>query len=194
MKTLVAIAFVLAMSNEEKISEKKAMEAPVSIKLLDENKALFRYKTMPEGSVLVRIFDKDNKLVKKQFLRKDMAFAKYYDFSGLGPGNYTVEVNEKNRINERIPIVIGNSGERLENMSGNLEKLQWNSYRISANHEKPVDLTVRIFQNGILINEEKMNQVTSFSQKYKLMGVEPSHQVEFALVSSDGSVQWLKGN
>ncbi|WP_291780181.1 hypothetical protein [Cecembia sp.] len=191
MKTLLAIAFVLAMTNEGKISEERAVNAPVSIKLLDDNKALLRYKTIPEGSVLVRIFDENNKMVKKQFLKKELAFAKYYDFSNLGPGNYTVEVNEKNRISERIPIVIGNKEEKNEQFTSNLEKLRWNSYKLSLDQENPVEFTVKTFQNGILIHEEKIDPVTSFARKYKLMGVAPSHNVEFVVMRSDGKTQWL---
>jgi hypothetical protein len=194
MKILLAIALMWGLTNEEVTVEKRSVNAPVSIKLLDDNKALLRYKTTPESSVLVRIFDEDNrKYVKKQYLPKNQSFAKYYDFSKLGSGNYTVEIIERNRIAERIPIVIPSFNES-KHLETSLEKLDWNSFKLSFNQPEPADLTVFAYQNGILIHEERLENVSSLDRKYRLMGVNPSHRVEFAVVSEGGKVEWLKGN
>jgi hypothetical protein len=194
MKNLLSIALVLGIVSLSIAKNEEPREAPVSVKLTEDGKALFRYKSAPQSPITVKIYDAEQRVIKSQKLEKSNSFAKYYDFSTLGPGKYTVEVLEKGMAAKKIPVMY--EGERnIEPVAfSDLKRMEGNKVKMIFNSLLPTDITVYAFEDGKLIHQEKITSVSGVERMYKLKGVSPRAEIELAIQTSDGYSNRFKVN
>ncbi len=194
MKNLLSIALVLGIVSLSFAKNEEPRVAPVSVKLTDDGKALFRYKSAPQSPITVKIYDAEQKVIKSQKLDKSNSFAKYYDFSTLGPGKYTVEVLEKGKAAKRIPVMYEAERNIKPVAFSDLKRMEGNKVKMIFNSLLPTDITVYAFENGKLIHQEKITSVSGVERMYKLKGVSPRAEIELAIQTSDGYSNRFKIN
>lgn len=168
-------------------SEERKSEVPVSLKKVEENKVLFRYKAKPEGPVTVKIFDENNALVKRHRVFYKNAFAKLYNFNEVGPGNYTMEILNGQSLVERLSINLESPSNKQNHfVSSNLETLRDNAFRLSVRSEIPEDITVSIFKDGALLHEETLENVPGLDKVYRMLGVSILSRIDFYISTESG--------
>lgn len=191
MKTIFSIILIIGAMSFTMASEEKSAEVPVSLKMVDQEKFLFRFKANPEGPVRVKIFDENRTLIKSQRINSQMAFAKYYDFSQMLPGKYTLEVIDGQRQIDRFSVNFTAPKTEKPVVFSKLEELGGNSYKLSVNSLLPADLSILVFENDILVHEEKLHDVNGFQKLYKLQGISPTSKVEFFVKTNEGYAKTL---
>ncbi|MFD2200529.1 hypothetical protein [Shivajiella indica] len=159
----------------------------VSIRKVDEEKVQLRYGANPEGPVTVKIYNENNVLVQKDRIVAKNPFAKYYDFSQVGPGNYSVEVVDANHMVEHLAVNIGKKNNATAPLVySKLEKVENNSYKLLVNSLLPADMSIMVFENDRLVYEENLDSASGFQKLFKLHGISPSSKVEFYVKTNDG--------
>ena len=186
----VFIALILAIGISVNVEAYQTGEdpvvSPVSIKKVDQNKVQLRYSLNPEGPVTVKIYDENNTLVQTDRIVSKNPFAKYYDFSQVSPGSYSVEVVDANHLVEYLAVNIGTAPTPAPLVYSKLEKVENNSYRLLVNSLLPTDMSIMVFENDKLVYEENVDSVSGFQKLFKLHGINPTSRVEFFVKTNDG--------
>jgi hypothetical protein len=186
MKVLFTMMFAIGFAFNTMAAGERPAEAPVSLRIVDQLKVQLLYGTVPEGQVTVKIYDEANFLVKTDRINSKNAFSKYYDFSQLKPGNYTIEVAERQNKVEKLAVNFTADASNTPLVYSSLEKMENNAFKLRINSLLPSTLSVMVFENDKLIYEEKVDDVNGFQKLYKLQGVSPSSRVEFFVKTDDG--------
>jgi hypothetical protein len=184
---LAASVSVSAMANEA-VSEKTAK--PVTLRKVDESKVQLIYGLNQAKTVTVKIFDENNFLVQKDKIVSENAFAKYYDFSKLKAGVYSMAVYENNVVMDQLEVDL-NETVTSPLVYTKLEKIEGNSYKLLVNALLPSDLSVMVYENDKLVHEERVDNSVGFQKLYRFERLNPSSRVEFFVKSSDGFAELL---
>lgn len=193
MKHLLSLVLLVCSVSFSFSKNEAPVEAPVSVKMVKEGKALLRYKTAPESPLVVKVYNSENRLVKAQRLFKSSSFAKYYDFTNLGPGSYTFEVIENGKPSKRIPFQYEiNKNEPIAFSS--LKISDKNRIKLQFNALEPTDLMIFAYENGKLIHEEKLSNISETERLYRLKGISPTAELEIAIQTADGHKNRFKIN
>jgi uncharacterized protein (DUF2141 family) len=186
MRVFIALLIAFGVSLSTMAAGERPADVPVSIRKVDDKKVQLLYGAVPEGPVTVRIFDEKNFLVKTDRIRSKSAFARYYDFSQLKAGKYTLEVIDSQNQIEKISVNF--SAENTVKPVGfsKIEKVEKNSYKLTYNAITSSDVSIFVYENDKLIHEEKVDNVSGVQKLYKLVGVSPTSQVEFFVKTEDG--------
>ncbi|RPA66948.1 hypothetical protein EF405_17595 [Cyclobacteriaceae bacterium YHN15] len=187
----VFIALILAIGISVNVEAYQTGEdpvaSPVSIRKVDQNKVQLRYALNPEGPVTVKIYDENNTLVQKDRIVAKNPFAKYYDFSQVSPGSYSVEVVDANHLVEYLAVNIAAPATAPSPLVySKLEKVENNSFRLLVNSLLPTDMSIMVFENDKLVYEENVDSVSGFQKLFKLYGISPTSKVEFFVKTNDG--------
>jgi hypothetical protein len=187
----VFIALILAIGISVNVEAYQTGEdpvaSPVSIRKVDQNKVQLRYALNPEGPVTVKIYDENNTLVQKDRIVAKNPFAKYYDFSQVSPGSYSVEVVDANHLVEYLAVNIAAPATAPSPLVySKLEKVENNSFRLLVNSLLPTDMSIMVFENDKLVYEENVDSVSGFQKLFKLHGISPTSKVEFFVKTNDG--------
>ena len=185
---LAASVSVSAMANEA--GSEKTSESPVTLRKVDESKVQLLYGLKQAKTVTVKIFDENNFLVQKDKIVSENAFAKYYDFSKLEAGVYSMAVYENNVVVDQLEMDL-NDREASPLVYTKLEKVEENRYKLLVNALLPSDLSVLVFENDKLVHEEKIDDSIGFQKLYRFERVNPTARVEFYVKSSDGFAQLM---
>jgi hypothetical protein len=187
-KVIIAIIFavgvsVSAMANTGGSAEPE--KTAVSLKKVDQNKVQLFFGLNEANTVLVKVYDENHYLVQKDRTVSKNAFAKYYDFSQLAPGVYTVELYSKNELLDKIEMDMRKT-EVKPIVYSKLEKVEFNKFKLLVNSIMASDMVVEVYENDRLIYEEKFENVSGFHKLYKIEGVSPTSRLEFFVKTSDG--------
>jgi hypothetical protein len=185
---LAASVSVSAMANEA--GSEKTAKSPVTLRKVDESKVQLLYGVNHAKTITVKIFDENNFLVQKDKIVSENAFAKYYDFSKLKGGVYSMAVYENNVVVDQLEMNL-NKVETMPLVYTKLEKTEENSYKLLVNALLPSDLSVLVYENDKLVHEEKLDNSIGFQKLYRFERVNPSARVEFLVKSSDGFAELL---
>jgi hypothetical protein len=179
---------VSAMANEA--GSEKPTKSPVSLRKVDEKKVQLLYGLNQAKTVTVKIYDENKFLVQRDKIVSENAFAKYYDFSKLKAGIYSMEVYENNVVIDQLDIDL-NEVVASPVVYSKLEKVENNKYKLLVNSLLPSDLSVMVFENDKLVHEEKIDNSIGFQKLYTFERVSPSAKVEFYVRSTDGFAQLM---
>ncbi len=157
----------------------------VSLKKVDQNKVQLFYGLNEESTILVKVYDENRYLVQKDRTVSKNAFAKYYDFSQLAPGIYTVELYSNNELLDKMDMDTRRT-EVTPIVYSKLEKVEFNKFKLLVNSILASDMIVEVYENDRLIYEEKFENVSGFHKLYKIQGVSPTSRLEFFVRTSDG--------
>ncbi|MGY6523468.1 MAG: hypothetical protein ACXIUD_17185 [Mongoliitalea sp.] len=73
-----------------------------------------------------------------------------------------------------------------------LEKVDFNQFRLKVNTLLPKDMTVHVYKNNKLVHEYTVEESTGFLKRYKIKGVNSRSKIEVILKSEDGFSQRLR--
>lgn len=189
MRVIVSMMIALGISlgiQTSVAAMEQPLESPVALRRVDGTKVQLLYGANQARSMKVRIYDASKFLVKRENINAKNAFAKYYDFSQLKPGTYTVEVSGANNEVMSILEVIIQPETKLPVVYSKLEKANENAYKLLVNSLLPSQMTVYVFENDRLIHEETLGQTQGFEKLYRLQGIKPAAKVEFLVRTNDG--------
>jgi len=187
MKNFIVCILLFGSMAYANASEESKSEVPVSLKKVEENKVLFRFKGKPEGPVTVRIFDENNVLVKRHRVFYKNAFAKVYNFNQIGPGNYTMEIMNGQNLVDRLSVNLESPVKKpTHSITSNLEPMRDNAFRLSVNSEIPEDITVSIFKDGVLLHEEKLDNASGLNKVYRMQGISLFSRIDFYVSTASG--------
>jgi hypothetical protein len=186
----VIIALILAVgvsvSTMANTSGSEELEkTAVSLKKVDQNKVQLFYGLNEESTVLVKVYDENHYLVQRDRTVSKNAFAKYYDFSQLAPGIYTVELYSNNELLDKMEMDMRRT-ESKPMVYSKLEKVEFNKFKLLVNSILASDMIVEVYENDRLIYEETFENVNGFQKLYKIEGVNPTSRLEFFVKTSDG--------
>ncbi|WP_194972736.1 hypothetical protein [Aquiflexum lacus] len=187
-KVIIAIIFAVGVSlsaTANTLSSEELEKTAVSLKKVDQNKVQLFYGLNEESTVLVKIYDENHYLVQKDRTVSKNAFAKYYDFSQLNPGVYTMELYSDNELLDKIEMDMRQT-EVKPIVYSKLEKVEFNTFKLLVNSIFASDMILEVYENDRLIHEEKFENVSGFHKLYKIEGVSPTSRLEFFVRTSDG--------
>lgn len=196
MKTLTALILLVGFSmssitNNDEGSDEEVSSVPITIKVVDDSKALFRYETEPDGPIMIRIFDEYDRLIKTQALQKDEAFAKYYDFSQLDQGDYTVKVYEQFDQVGEMSLSVPNLSEKSKNFNASIIDKNGDALKLFIENQERSDLVIKVFENDLLVHEESLAPSSVIERQYKLMGFKPQSQISILVADEEGHSEWI---
>ncbi|UJP66088.1 hypothetical protein [Mongoliitalea daihaiensis] len=73
-----------------------------------------------------------------------------------------------------------------------LEKIDFNQFRLKVNTLLPKDMTVHVYKNNKLVHEYQVENSTGFLKRYKIKGVNSRSKIEVILKTDDGFSQRLQ--
>jgi hypothetical protein len=184
MSMLVALAFnVSAIAGGSGFTNPEKSE--VSVRKIDDKKVQLVFGKVPEGIVIVRIFNENNILVQTDKIVSKEAFAKYYDFSKVASERYTVQVSDGRSIVNQAEIMTG-SGNKAPVVYSKLDKVEENKYKLLINALLPSNMTVSVYENDRLVHIENLIGTSGFEKVYVLNQKLPGSKVEFYVTTNDG--------
>ncbi|MEP4376707.1 MAG: hypothetical protein ABJ333_16785, partial [Algoriphagus sp.] len=95
MKKLFTLLFVAGIAAG---AFAKSEETTVLIRKTETTKVAISFNEAPQGTVIVKITDSEDRLVMRDRISKEEAFAKKYDLKALPQGNYSVEVTDESGV------------------------------------------------------------------------------------------------
>src|SRR5690606_9930875 len=95
MKKLFTLLFVAGIAAG---AFAKSEGAAVLIRQTETTKVAVSFNEAPQGTVIVKITDSEDRLILRDRITKDAAFAKKYDLKALPQGNYSVEVMDESGV------------------------------------------------------------------------------------------------
>lgn len=185
MKLFIAllIAFGLSVSVIAKTSGSD--ESMVSLRKVDANKVQLLYGSVPDGTVMVKIFDEAKTLVQKDRILNKAAFSKYYDFSEIKPGKYMVKVYDNSGEVDHLDLDL--SVETTAPLVySKIEKMEGNKYKVLVNALLASDISLFIYENDQLIHEEKLENSKGFQKLYALKNAKVGSKLEFFVKTDNG--------
>jgi hypothetical protein len=132
----------------------------------------------------VRITDADDRLVLRDRITKNEAFAKRYDLNALPVGNYSIEVSDANgtlrtaTFNTQVivkPLVYS----RVTAMGDN-------QYRLLVSNLKSSDVTVQIYDGNKLIYTELVDNPQGLHKIYTIENPSTTEGISFKVSTSSG--------
>lgn len=98
---------------------------------------------------------------------------------------------EDDKLNVRmVPNVTAKSAQPV--VFSQLEKVDFNQFRLKVNTLLPKDMTVHVYKNDKLVHEYTVEESTGFLKRYKIKGVNSRSKIEVILKSEDGFAQRLR--
>ncbi|EKB47924.1 hypothetical protein [Cecembia lonarensis] len=191
MKVLFTMMIAFGVAFSTIAAGERPAEVPVSLRKVDESKVQLLYGAAPEGSITVKIYDSSKFLVKTDRINSKNAFARYYDFSQLKPGKYTLEVIDGQNKIEKLSVDFSAEVSKAPVVYSTLESQGNNAFKLMVNALHPATLNVYVFENDKLIHEEVVDQVHGFQKLYKLQGISPLSRVEFMVKTDEGFLKMM---
>ncbi len=187
MKLIMAsiLAFGVSVSAMANTTGSEDPKATVSLKRVDEGKIQLTYGSVPEGTVLVKIYDSKNFLIQNDRIAVKNAFTKKYDFSKLSDGKYHMEVYDQDGLVEQLALDF--TEKKTEPVIySKLEKVGDDKYKLLINALLPSNISILIYEDDRLVHEEQLTDVTGFQKMYVFTRMDPNAKLEFYVKSNDG--------
>ncbi|MDO9552405.1 hypothetical protein [Rhodonellum sp.] len=188
MKLFVAllIAFGVSGSVIAKTQDSdESTKATVSLRKVDANKVQLLYGSVPDGTVMVKIFDETKTLVQKDRILNKVAFSKYYDFSNIKPGKYLVAVYDNSGEVDHLDLDLTKEA-NAPVVYSKIEKMEGNKYKVLVNALLASNISLFIYEGDQLIHEEKLENSTGFQKLYSFKNTKVGSKLEFFVKTDNG--------
>lgn len=181
MKKLFTMLFVAGIAtgalayNDEKSVEIRQTEAA---------KVMVAVNDAPNGILIVRITDAENRLVLRDRITKNEAFTKKYDLNALPVGDYSIEVSDENgtlrtaSFNTKVivkPLVYS----RVTPMGDN-------QYRLLVSNLESKEVTVQIYDGSNLVHTELIENAQGLHKIYTIEKPGAPEGISFKVTTSSG--------
>lgn len=159
-------------------------EKSVEIRQTEAAKVLVAVNDAPDGILIVRITDAENRLVLRDRITKTEAFTKKYDLNALPAGDYSIAVSDEKGMlrtatfNTQVivkPLVYSK-----------VTALGDNQYRLLVSNLKAKEVTVQIFDGSNLIHTELIENPQGLHKIYTIAKPSNPEGISFKVSTSSG--------
>ncbi|WP_051315996.1 hypothetical protein [Algoriphagus vanfongensis] len=179
MKKLLTLLFVAGMAAGAFAT---GTEKTVEIRQSEPTKVTVAVSEAPQGTVIVKITDNENRLVLRDRIVKEEAFAKRYDLTALPKGTYSVEVLDQSGVLRTATFE--NYVAEAPTVYSRVSKISDNQYRLLVSNLDAKDITVSIFDGDHLIHTEKVNNPQGLHKIYSIK--KPGANISFKVSTAEG--------
>jgi hypothetical protein len=163
MKKLFTLLFVAgiaagAFAKTEGIS--------VQIRKTETTKVAVSFNEAPHGTVIVKITDSEDRLILRDRITKEEAFAKKYDLKDLPQGSYTVEVANESGLLKTATF--NNFITETPAVFSRVSPLGDDQYRLLVSNMQAKEVEVLIFDGDKLIHTERIDNPQGLHKIYTI--------------------------
>lgn len=156
----------------------------VDIKQTETAKVAVAFHTVPQGTVIVRISDQQDRLILRDRISISESFSKKYDLKALPEGIYVVEVMDESGVLNR-QTVDTHVVDIAPLVFSRVSELGNNKFRLVVSNLEAKDVEVLIFDGGKLIHSEKVEDPQGLHKIYTIS--RPSAEgISFKVKTSTG--------
>ncbi|MFN3997997.1 hypothetical protein [Algoriphagus sp.] len=159
-------------------------EKSVEIRQTEAAKVTIAVNNAPQGTLIVKITDADDRLVLRDRITKNVAFTKRYDLNALPVGNYSIEVSDSN----------GTLGTATFNTQVIVKPLVYsrvtalgdNKYKLLVSNLEAKEVTVQIYDGMKLIHTELIDNPQGLHKIYTIQKPGTPEGISFKVSTSSG--------
>lgn len=188
MRLFIALLIAFGVSGSAIAKTQDSVEstkATVSLRKVDTNKVQLLYGSVPDGTVMVKIFDETKTLVQRDIILNKAAFSKYYDFSKIKPGKYQVAVFDKSGKVDHLDLDLSKEA-TAPVIYSKIEKMDGNKYKVLVNALLASNISLLIYEDDQLIHEEKLENSKGFQKLYAFKNARVGSKLEFIVKTDHG--------
>ncbi|MEP0711268.1 hypothetical protein [Algoriphagus sp.] len=161
MKKLFTLLFVAGIAAG---AFAKSEETTVLIRKTETTKVAISFNEAPQGTVIVKITDSEDRLVMRDRISKEEAFAKKYDLKALPQGNYSVEVTDESGVLRTASF--NNFVTETPSVFSRVTEMGDDKYRLLVSNMQSKEVEVLIFDGDKLIHTEKIDNPQGLHKIY----------------------------
>ena len=156
----------------------------VEIRQTETAKVAVAFHAVPQGTVIVKITDDQDRLILRDRITATESFAKQYDLNALPQGMYEVEVTDQSGVLRTAsfdthPAVIAPA------VFSRVSDMGENKYRLLVSSLDSKEVEVSIYDGGKLIHTEKIDNPQGLHKIYTI--VRPgSEGISFKVKTASG--------
>lgn len=128
----------------------------VEIRQTETAKVAVAFNAVPQGIVVVKITDDQDRLIMRDRITKTEAFAKKYDLNALPEGNYEVEVMDQTGVLKTASFDT-HAAVTAPAVYSRVSDMGDNKYRLLVSSLEAKEVEVSIYDGGKLIHTEKID-------------------------------------
>lgn len=179
MKKLFTLLFAAGIATGAFATDKDKV---VSIRQTEAKKVAVSYSAVPQGTVIVKITDADNRLVMRDKINKEAAFAKRYDLNALPEGTYEVEVMDESGVlrTASFDTFVAEAPAVFSRVS----KMADNKYRLLVSNLEAKEVSVTIFDGDHMIHTERIDNPQGLHKIYDI--AQPNGNITFKVSTDSG--------
>jgi flagellar hook assembly protein FlgD len=154
----------------------------VSIRQTEAKKVAISYSAIPNGTVIVKITDSQERLVMRDKINKEEAFAKRYDLNALPEGTYQVEVTDESGVlrTASFDTFVAEKPAVFSRVS----KMGDNKYRLLVSNLEAKEVLVSIYDGDHLVYSERIDNPQGLHKIYDI--AKPSGNITFKVSTASG--------
>lgn len=181
MKKLFSLLFAAGIATGAFATDQDKV---VNIRQTEAKKVAVTYAAVPQGTVIVKITDSQDRLVMRDKINKEEAFAKRYDLNALPEGTYEVEVLDESGVirTASFDTFVAETPEVFSRVT----KMGENKYRLLVSNLEAKEVSVSIFDGDQLIHSERIDNPQGLHKIYDID--KPNGNITFK-VSTDGGFE-----
>jgi hypothetical protein len=166
MKKLLTLLFVAGIATG---AFAKTENTSVLIRKTETTKVAVSFNEAPQGTVIVKITDSENRLILRDRISKDEAFAKKYDLKALPQGSYSVEVADESGVLSTASF--NNFVAETPAVFSRVSPMGDNQYRLLVSNLNAKDVQVLIYDGDKLIHTETIDNPQGLHKIYTIDNV-----------------------
>lgn len=156
----------------------------VEIRQTETAKVAVAFHAVPQGTVIVKITDGQDRLILRDRITKTEAFAKKYDLNALPEGTYEVEVTDQSGV-LRTASFDTHAAVVAPAVFSRVSDLGDNKYRLLVSNLDAKEVEVSIYDGGKLIHTEKIDNPQGLHKIYTI--TKPSAEgISFKVKTASG--------
>ncbi|MEN2283298.1 hypothetical protein AAGF08_14230 [Algoriphagus sp. SE2] len=179
MKKLFTLLFAAGIATGAFAADQ---DKTVVIRQTEAKKVAVSYSAVPNGTVVVKITDADDRLVMRDKINKEEAFAKKYDLNALPEGTYSVEVLDESGVlrTATFDTFVAEAPAVFSRVS----KMGENKYRLLVSNLDAKEVLVSIYDGDNVIHTERIDNPQGLHKIYDI--TQPSGNISFKVSTASG--------
>ena len=162
MKKLFTLLFVAGIAAGAFANENIA----VQIRQIEPTKVAVAFNEAPQGTVIVKITDTADRVIMRDRINKEEAFAKKYDLKALPEGTYSVEVIDQTGVLRTATF--DTFVAEAPAVYTRVTPMGDNQYRLLVSNLQAKDIEVMIYDGSQLIHTEKVDNPQGLHKIYTI--------------------------
>jgi hypothetical protein len=165
MKNLFTMLFVAGIATGAFAAGTKADET-VQIKQIETAKVAVSFTEAPKGTVIVKISDSQDRLIMRDRINQEGAFAKKYDLKELPEGTYSIQVSDQSGLISSASVE--NFIEVKSEVFSRVSIMDDNTYRLLVSSLEAQAVEVVIYDGDKVIHTEMIDNPQGLHKIYKI--------------------------